>query len=373
MLSTAYENFRNAGREHLEEEIQRLTGQHLDIKRTSEKSQSEEMQKMIKKEQKKQKIQENRLRMAQMFTGRTGTCQGPRETRMRAKLTAKLAQRARLNFELLEKESIAHSKSKIEKEALRAKLEEDARQAQEAMEITRAQREKLEERLKMFQEKLAKEQAALECAERVQKAEKERMKREQEEIAAIEIRKAEIYSRLATYEILRFAELRRLRDRYLENEKKLEILSQQEKLEEVKEEEITVEVSGTVSSSEESDDFEVSDDPFEDEMMTEENGEEEEEEEEEKEEMRLVEMTNPEKLQKIFKRETCAERALKERVLRRLKLKLDKRRMARQNELLEVSDLKNPRIEEPEDFGRADEEDRMRRMQYLRGGYRRDF
>ncbi|CAR99686.1 Protein CBG26999 [Caenorhabditis briggsae] len=360
MLSTAYENFRNAGREHLEEEIQRLTGQHLDIKRTSEKSQSEEMQKMIKKEQKKQKIQENRLRMAQMFTGRTGTCQGPRETRMRAKLTAKLAQRARLNFELLEKESIAHSKSKIEKEALRAKLEEDARQAQEAMEITRAQREKLEERLKMFQEKLAKEQAALECAERVQKAEKERMKREQEEI-------------LATYEILRFAELRRLRDRYLENEKKLEILSQQEKLEEVKEEEITVEVSGTVSSSEESDDFEVSDDPFEDEMMTEENGEEEEEEEEEKEEMRLVEMTNPEKLQKIFKRETCAERALKERVLRRLKLKLDKRRMARQNELLEVSDLKNPRIEEPEDFGRADEEDRMRRMQYLRGGYRRDF
>ncbi|CAO4378081.1 unnamed protein product [Caenorhabditis nigoni] len=370
MLSTAYENFRNAGREHLEEEIQRLTGQNLDLKRRPEKSSTDEMQKMIKKEQKKQKIQENRLRMAQMFTGRTGACQGPRETRMRAKLTAKLAQRARLNFELLEKESIAHSKSKIEKEALRAKLEEDACRAQEAMEITRAQRERLEERLKMFQEKLAKEQAALESAERVQKAEKERMKREQEEIAAIEIRKAEIYARLATYEILRFAELRRLRDRFLEHEKELEVLRLQEKIEEVKEEEITVEISETVSSEEDSEDFEVSDDPFED--MTEED-EEEDEDEEEKEEVIPMEMTNQEKLQEIFKSDTSAERALKERVLRRLKLKLDKRRMARQNELLEVSDLKNPRIEEPEEYGRADEEDRMRRMQYLRGGYRRDF
>uniref|UniRef100_A0A1I7TYE6 Meiosis-specific nuclear structural protein 1 n=1 Tax=Caenorhabditis tropicalis TaxID=1561998 RepID=A0A1I7TYE6_9PELO len=316
----------------------------------------------VKEERKKREMEKRRV--AQFLHGGLQPSCG-RDNKTRAKLAAKLAHRKKTESFI--------PKEDHEKEALRIQLLQEARQAQIEMEERRAERIILEERLRVFQERLeeelaqAAEYAALKFLEEHERREREEMFRRVEEIQKREMEeqkmkemkeqveeveeiseppvtdyKEAVYARLLEYEVARFEILEILRKRHLDKMEK--------QLEEIRNAEESVQEDLTNL------------------------------EKENEKELKEVELPSKEEEPETFddqenkKRE--AENVLKEKVLRKLKSKLQKRILVRKQKDQEAEELdkgSNRHRDDDDERNSWEREDRMEQVQYMRRGFRGGF
>ncbi|CAL2044328.1 unnamed protein product [Caenorhabditis brenneri] len=355
-----------------------------------------EQEKAELEEKKKQNLEKRRVvQYLHGFGGQQRQYQsGGRDNKTKVKLAAKLAERKKTNQVV-----------NPEKEALRAQLIQEAQNAQLEMEARQAERIVLEERLRQFQARLERElveaaeyaaQKFLEKEERREWEEKERMMRIQEEIRKEEqaqqkkleeenvlvqeeeqesppspiTYKQAVYARLEQYEIARFAFLEMLKKKYYEKQMKMELARQLEeceaaerKMEEEEEECLRQEK------------MEMNKKIVQEYLMETQVKVQVHESEDRTSQVQLdSESVFTSGAKAVLKRDTSTERALKERVLRKLKVKLEKRIMMKRQEKQEEEILKNEYAEdEEEDYGSWNREDKMEQAQYMRRGYGRGF